>query len=85
MITMQDLQVVSQSPVRLPPIGTMVAAAFSLPLLHHLAPSHGKVLPIVVPYGMSGLDLMPTMIVVPMSCTVVRARRTTGAADPAPG
>ncbi|MGW7681672.1 SLAC1 family transporter [Kribbella sp. NPDC054772] len=67
MIIKQDLSIVGQSPAwLLPPTGTMVSAAFALPLLQHQSAGQGKALFVVCLYAMFGLDLIMTLVVLPL-------------------
>ena len=67
MIIKYDLSIIGQSPAwLLPPTGTMVSAAFALPLLQHLDPGQGKALFVTCLYAMFGLDLIMTIVVLPL-------------------
>jgi tellurite resistance protein TehA-like permease len=67
MIIKYDLTIIGQSPAwLLPPTGTMVSAAFSEPLLEHMAAGQGKALLLVSLYAMFGLDLIATLVIFPL-------------------
>ncbi|WP_405058507.1 hypothetical protein OG474_38065 [Kribbella sp. NBC_01505] len=67
MIVKHDLKILAAGPAwLLPPTGTMVSAAFAKPLLEHLDPGQGKALLVVTLYAMFGLDLLMTIVVLPL-------------------
>ncbi|MFI5735865.1 hypothetical protein ACIA49_37480 [Kribbella sp. NPDC051587] len=67
MIIKHDLAIAAAGPAwLLPPTGTMVSAAFAKPLLEHLDPGQGKALLVIALYGMFGLDLLMTIVVLPL-------------------
>src|SRR5689334_3940402 len=67
MIVKHQLTIAAAGPAwLLPPTGTMVSAAFAKPLLEHLDPGQGKSLLIIALYAMFGLDLLMTIVVLPL-------------------